>query len=360
MKTGSITSERRFGKTKLMILNEAHTKAEFTHFRELGKYLNPNDLIVMNISGTVPGSFLGEVNGSSIEIRLAAFAGTAVEDFSEWWAIAFGEGSWRMPTEDRGLPEKLKMGDLIRVSEDFFIKILEINSRVMKIRFEGKNIFDKIYRNGRAIQYSYHKDALPLWDVQTLLSQVPISVEAPSALFPFDWNHFFALSKICKVAFLYHGAGISSTGDEKLDELLPLSEFFSIPQATIDAVLHAKKSSGRIIAVGTSVVRALESAFERGLEQAKVKGITTLKLKDGDRAKITDGLLTGFHEPQTSHFQLESAILPKNFLMKTYMQAEKRGFIGHEYGDAVLLLRKTFALPQKSVRRCNDDGALLL
>ena len=140
MKTGSITSERRFGKTKLMILNEAHTKAEFTHFRELGKYLNPNDLIVMNISGTVPGSFLGEVNGSSIEIRLAAFAGTAVEDFSEWWAIAFGEGSWRMPTEDRGLPEKLKMGDLIRVSEDFFIKILEINSRVMKIRFEGKNI----------------------------------------------------------------------------------------------------------------------------------------------------------------------------------------------------------------------------
>ena len=127
------------------------------------------------------------------------------------------------------------------------------------------------------------------------------------------------------------GAGVSSTGDPELDRRLPFPERYEVPASTWTAVSDAE----RVLAVGTSVVRALESAA-RGPHS----GVTDLHLGPASDLRVTDGLITGLHEPGTSHRDLLSAFAPSRAQAASFEAAIDAGLLGHEFGDVQLVWRR--------------------
>jgi S-adenosylmethionine:tRNA ribosyltransferase-isomerase len=135
-----------------------------------------------------------------------------------------------------------------------------------------------------------------------------------------------------------HAAGLSSTGSATLDRRLPLPERSEIPEATVRAIERARAAGGRVLAAGTSVVRALESRFaEHGSLRAGT-GVATLVLSPRFRPQVVDGLLTGLHQRGTSHFALLGAFAPESLLERAIEHAAAQGYLEHEFGDSMLIL----------------------
>jgi S-adenosylmethionine:tRNA ribosyltransferase-isomerase len=145
-----------------------------------------------------------------------------------------------------------------------------------------------------------------------------------------------------EIAVVTHAAGLSATGDPAIDARLPLPERFEVPDETARAVLRAKARGGRVLAIGTSVVRALESAAHEATRSgagpiAGLAGTTQLLLHPGTQRLVVDGLLTGVHESDTTHFGLLGAFASRGVLDAALRRAEHHGLLGHEFGDAWLV-----------------------
>jgi S-adenosylmethionine:tRNA ribosyltransferase-isomerase len=322
------TSHRRGDATKLLVVGK---ETRVSMLGRIGEELLEEDVLVVNESGTVPASLRLKLarTGEALEIRLAVREGA-----NEWLVVSFGSGDWRRPTEERGAPPALYPDGLL-VGNGLTAKITALDPRhprLVHLRLEGD-----LYRSGTPVQYSYHRDPLTLWDTQTPLAGAPWSVEAPSALFPLTFTRLLALKKKFRIVPLLHGAGLSSTGDAALDALFPLPEPYKIPASTIDAVRNAK---GRVIAWGTSAARALESYAETGMPE----GTTALKLGAQRPARLVHGIITGFHEPGTSHYALEEAFVPRTKLEAAFRAGIESGLLGHEYGDLALVWRDAGAV----------------
>jgi S-adenosylmethionine:tRNA ribosyltransferase-isomerase len=124
-----------------------------------------------------------------------------------------------------------------------------------------------------------------------------------------------------------------------LDAKLPMPERFEIPPETVQAIRETKAAGGRVVAVGTTVTRALEgSAAHNGGEPKAGTGVTDLVLGANSRTTVVDGLLSGMHEPEASHFRLLEAFAPSAMLAKAHAHAEAQGYLGHEFGDSTLVL----------------------
>jgi S-adenosylmethionine:tRNA ribosyltransferase-isomerase len=190
------------------------------------------------------------------------------------------------------------------------------------------------------VQYEHRSERLPLWSVQTAYAGRPWAAEMPSAGRPLTWDTVLGLRRAgIAVASLTHAAGLSSTGDDALDRALPWPERYEIPRRTVDAVRAAQARGGRVIAIGTSVVRALESAVQAGGgELAAGSGIATLRLGAGYQPRLVSGLVSGLHAPGESHFELLSAFAPANELRHALVLAAQHGLSAHELGDACLIL----------------------
>jgi len=221
-------------------------------------------------------------------------------------------------------------------------RVSPLSSRLVDIDFSarGAALWAALYRAGRPIQYAYVEAPLALWHTQTSYASRPICAEMPSAGRPLTWGLLLAMMRRgAEIAALSHAAGLSSTGDPALDACLPLPERFDIPEETARAVARARARGGRVIAVGTTVVRALEGAFAQRGELAPGAGVTDLVIRRGFSPRVVSGLLTGMHDPTESHFQLLEAFAPPELLRRAHAHAEQAGYLGHEFGDSTLLLR---------------------
>ncbi len=333
---------RNFGATRLMVV----TPKGITHtrVRELNRYLKPGDLLVINQSATLPASFAARLSrtGEPLEIRLAAFAGVDPQDLRSWQAIAFGEGDWRMDTEARGAPPALRVGDTLKLSPGLIARVTAIDARhtrIFSLTFAARgSLVAGLYRAGRPIQYRHLKVPLEVWDQQTAFADAPISVEPPSAGFAFDWEALLKLRREgVQVAGLLHGAGISSAGGPTLDARLPLEEYYRIPPSTLRAVQTTRERGRRVVAVGTTVARALESAFLRP-DAIRPAGRTSLRLGASHSLRVTDALVTGIHEAVSSHASLMRAFCNSACLEQAFAEAAAaKGYRSHEYGDLVLV-----------------------
>jgi S-adenosylmethionine:tRNA ribosyltransferase-isomerase len=144
-----------------------------------------------------------------------------------------------------------------------------------------------------------------------------------------------------------HAAGLSATGDPALDAALPLPERFEIPAATVAAVEETRRRGGRVVAVGTTVVRALEGAFAQAGSLLAGPGTTDLRIGTHHHPRVVDGVLSGLHAAQESHFALLGAFAGPRLLAAAGTHAENAGFFTHELGDAMLVLPG--ALSEKGV-----------
>jgi S-adenosylmethionine:tRNA ribosyltransferase-isomerase len=139
-----------------------------------------------------------------------------------------------------------------------------------------------------------------------------------------------------RIAAVTHAAGLSSTGDPAIDAALPLAERYDIPAHTVREIETTRAAGGRVIAVGTTVVRALESAASLGLRAGS--NITTLRIARDSKLRVVDGLLTGMHAPTESHFELLEAFVSPALLERAWSHAEREGYRCHEFGDSTLVL----------------------
>jgi S-adenosylmethionine:tRNA ribosyltransferase-isomerase len=307
---------------------------------ELPSLFRPGDLLVLNDAATLPASLPArDPRGAPCEVRLAGKG-----EGGHWRAVLFGAGDWRTRTEDRPAPPGLGAGDHLSFGDDLSAVVVAVSAlspRLVELRFDlqGAALFAALYRQGRPVQYSYLAGELRLWHVQSRFASRPWAVEPPSAGRPLTWALLTALRRRGVVlARLTHAAGLSSTGDPALDAALPLPEAYDIPAETVAAILAARARGGRIVAAGTSVVRALESAAagRGGLQPGR--GTARLRLSAGFRLRVADGILTGLHEPGTSHFALLGAFASPDVLDAASRHAEAAGYLAHEFGDTSLVL----------------------
>jgi len=230
------------------------------------EFLRPNDLVIANDAATLPASLSGihEPTGKNIEVRLAGRRSLDPLDVKTFRSIVFGEGDFHLRTEDRPLPPALQPGDTL-VLGPLRATVEEMlgHPRLVSLLFDGApdQIWAGLASHGKPIQYSHLQTSLEMWDVWTRMASTPVAFEPPSASFILDWHVLGAIREHrASFATITHAAGISSTGDEDLDRLLPFDEPFHIPAATANAVELTRRRGGRVIAVGTTVVRALEAA----------------------------------------------------------------------------------------------------
>ena len=304
--------------------------------------LRPHDLLVVNDAATLPASLSGRVREHPIEIRLAGPPDG--DDGRHWPAVVFGPGSWRERTEDRPKPPRLEKGEVVAMDglSAEVVGVSALSARLVDLRFdrEGAGLWAALFRIGRPVQYSYLRGALPLWQVQTPYAGRPMAAEMPSAGRPLRLPLLRALrDRGVRLASVTHAAGLSSTGDPAIDAALPLPERSEVRAPTVEAVGRAKARGGRVVAVGTSVVRALESAWDEPLGRLRAAtGLATLRVGPGFVPRVVDGLLTGIHEPGESHFELLQAFAPRPLLEDALRHAASAGYLGHEFGDSSLVL----------------------
>ena len=292
----------------------------------------PGDLLVVNDAATLPASLFGE----GIELRLL---GTV--DDRTWTAGLLGAGDFRTRTEDRALPPRSPVGTRIVLGRDpelvaTVTRVHEASWRLVDVVFDRADgeLWSAIYRIGKPVQYAHVTEPLALWDVQNVYAGRPWALEMPSAGRILDVATLLALrERGVEIATVTHAAGVSSIGDPVIDAMLPLPERFEVTTATWEAVGRTRARGGRVVAIGTSVARALEGGARAGV----TTGVTALRLGPTSRRAIVDGIVTGVHEPGTTHFELLEAFAPRAALLGAVAQSEACGLLGHELGDAWLV-----------------------
>jgi S-adenosylmethionine:tRNA ribosyltransferase-isomerase len=201
-------------------------------------------------------------------------------------------------------------------------------------------MWEGLARHGRPIQYAYLPEPLAIWDTWTQIASVPVAFEAPSAGFILDWRVIDSIRvRGARFATITHAAGISSTGDANLDARLPLDEPYFIPASTASLLDETRRRNGRIIAIGTTVVRALEDAAAHDGRVRCGIGVATLRVSSRTPLRVVDALVTGQHEPGTSHYELLHAFQDDDALGRTIEEANARDYRTHEFGDSLFITR---------------------
>jgi S-adenosylmethionine:tRNA ribosyltransferase-isomerase len=336
------TRPRQRPKDARLLVVDARGRLQHAARSRLADFLRPGDVLVANDAATLPASLQGTHwrSGAAVEVRLAGRRSLRADDVREFTAVLFGEGDYRTPTEHRAPPPAVVPGDLLLLGPLRATVLGTLgHPRLVSLRFEGPLdwIWTGLARHGKPVQYAHMREPLALWDVWTRVAALPVAFEPPSAGFVLDWALLSALkSRGVAFATLTHAAGLSSTGDESLDARLPLDEPYDIPQATIEAIAEAHWSGGRVVALGTTVTRALEHAARDGRLRAG-PGIADQKIAAATRLQVVDAIVSGTHEPGTSHYELLRAFAPDGVLRAAARELESAGYLTHEFGDSVLL-----------------------
>jgi S-adenosylmethionine:tRNA ribosyltransferase-isomerase len=302
-------------------VSDAATGAlEHRAFAEFPRLLAPGDLLVVNDSATLPAALDARLpDGTGLALHLSARVTNSL------WIVEPRAGA--SEGEVLALPGAATATLLARVHPG--------ERRLWYARVEAPDpVVEYLHRYGTAIRYAYVDRAFPIADYQTIFARVPGSAEMPSAGRPFSVKTLAGLrERGVAIATVTLHAGVSSAEAHEP----PQPEPFSVPHATAEAVNATRRSGGRIVAVGTTVVRALESAVAAGVAVA-ANGWTDLVVTPERRLAVVDGILTGFHEPRASHLAMLRAFTAPGVLEAAYAAALDRGYLWHEFGDVHLIV----------------------
>jgi S-adenosylmethionine:tRNA ribosyltransferase-isomerase len=320
---------------RLMVTDRRTGRAQHTRFDRLGDYLRRGDLLVFNSSRTLPAVLEGcaAQNGPCVELRLAEH----LPDDS-WLALLVCRGGDLFGCG-------LRSGLRIDFGAGLTATVHECDAaipRLWKVRFSrsGGELIDLLYHLGKPVRYEHVAEPWGLDYYQTVYAREPGSAEMPSAGRAFTWRLLFALERrgIAAAHIVLH-TGLSSYLDDELDALHPASEEEYIVSATAaEKINRARASRRRVIAVGTTVVRALESAADSTGHVWPGHDYTRLHITADHRLRAVVGLLTGLHEPEASHLDLLTAFLSPEQALATYEEAVRERYLWHEFGDLNLIV----------------------
>jgi S-adenosylmethionine:tRNA ribosyltransferase-isomerase len=305
----------------LMVSRSRGQSVSHHRFGDLPGLLMPGDLLVVNNSGTLPSAV-------PVSHELVVHFSTAMPDGTWLVELRFGNGAATVPYRGGAAGDRLVLpgGALLRLVSRF-------TGRLWRAKLSTA-VVPYLLRHGRPIRYSYVRHAWPIEAYQTVFATTPGSAEMPSAGRPFSPEVVSRLvSRGVTVAPITLHTGVSSLEDNED----PYPEPYDVPPATARLVELTRQHGGRVIAIGTTVVRALETAALAG-EMGPASGWTTHVVTPEAGLHAVDGLLTGLHEPRSSHLRMLAAFAGEDLLSDCYDEAAERGYRWHEFGDVHLLL----------------------
>jgi S-adenosylmethionine:tRNA ribosyltransferase-isomerase len=306
------------------MLVSRRSAGEISHhaFGDLPGLLLPGDLLVVNTSATVPAAVrIG--GGLAVHFSTPRPNGAWLIELRQRRGSATVPYQGGMPGQVLDLP-----GGAALTLED------RVTGRLWRARLSTA-VLPYLFRHGAPIRYSYVEHDWPLESYQTVFGTRPGSAEMPSASRPFTPDLVTRLvARGIMIAPLTLHTGVSSLeGGED-----PYPEPYDVPPATARQVNLTRSSGGRVIAVGTTVVRALETAGEPGGVVTASAGWTSRVVTPESGPRVVDALFTGLHEPRSTHLLMLTAFAGDDLLSRCYAAATERGYLWHEFGDVHLLL----------------------
>jgi len=324
--------------SRLLVLTRDTGALKHRIFRELGDYLRPNDLLVLNQTRVIPARlFARKPTGGRVELLLLRRA-----DLLTWECLVGGKG--------------LGIGKCLQVEDGPEVQIVDVLDRSRRrVRFEEpiEPYFPKV---GHVPLPPYiHEKLSDPERYQTVYAREPGSAAAPTAGLHFTPRLLDELQGMgVKTAYVTLHVGLDTfapvTEDNPKQHKIH-TEWCELPQATADAINQTRAAGGRIIAVGTTSVRALETAATQSalnadrqsltaspLEIAAFSGSTSLFILPGYRFKLVDAMITNFHLPKSTLIMLVSAFAGREKILETYETAIKEGYRFYSFGDAMLIL----------------------
>lgn len=317
---------------RLLVTTESG-EMEHTLFSALDAYLERGDVLVVNTSATRAAAFPVGLPGNR---RGMAHFSTRINTHE--WLVEVREVRgdktirWREGTE--GMTFALPGGGQLTLKDRFYQNRELLHLWVADLGVNEDPV-EYMATHALPIQYEKLSNRHPLEFFQTLFSMVPGSSEMPSAGRGFTPELVDRLVKkgVVLAPVLLHTGVSSLEEDEK-----PYPEYMEVSPQTADAINQARRKGGRIIAVGTTSVRAIESTVNAAGEVVPFKGLTELYIDNGFEMQVIEGLLTGFHEPRASHLKMLQALAGFDHIERAYRAALAEEYYWHQFGDLHLIL----------------------
>ena len=322
---------------RLLVAHRSTGALEHRRFRELPDVLRPGDLLVVNTSATIPAALRGSVDGHPVLVHLSTELGDG-----RWIVeVRHPDADWRTSSPWLDAPGRLLVelpaggtALLLRPATGPFGPRAEVRLWEAELHLPAPAA-QYLAQHGRPIHYGYVDGERPLSAYQTVFAEVPGSAEMPSAGRPFTAELVACLvSRGVGVTPIVLHTGVASPEAHEP----PQAEWFRVPPETAARVNAARRLGGRIVAVGTTVVRALESAAEECGLVLPAEGWTDVVIDPDRQVRSVDGMLTGWHEPRASHLAMLEAVAGRTLLDASYRSALSMGYLWHEFGDSHLIL----------------------
>lgn len=308
-----------------------------TRFFHLARFLSPGDVLLLNTSATINAALRARrENGEVVELHLS----TRLD--GNLWSVEL-----RTPSDVGTEPffyaqtgERLEVpaGGKARLISPYPSGGPQADDKVRLWRAVlelPEEVFTYLEKNGFPIRYKYVRKEWPNHYYQTVYADEPGSAEMPSAGRPFTRQQLASLeARGIHLAPLLLHTGVASLEDHEL----PYPEYYRVPEATARAVNEARRSGNRVVAVGTTSARAIETVAEPGGVVHSGEGWTDLIITPNRGMYAVNALLTGLHEPRSSHLAMLSALANEEHLCRAYAEALRERYLWHEFGDTHLIL----------------------
>jgi S-adenosylmethionine:tRNA ribosyltransferase-isomerase len=324
-------SGRRRDDVRLLVSRACESPVH-ARFTDLPRFLDPGDLLVVNTSGTRPAALTARrPDGTAVALHLST------ELPGGLWLVEVRRprpGGTSEPLRDDLSGETLGLADRSQVH---LLDHYPGSTRLWVARLDLRGDLDDVLaRLGRPIRYSYVRQSWPISAYQTVFATEPGSAEMPSAARPFTTDVVTALvsAGISITPLLLHTGVSSLEGHET-----PYPERYRVPTETAQRVNATHAAGHRVVAIGTTVVRTLETVTDEQGTTHPGAGWTDVVVTPERGVRSVDGLLTGWHEPQASHLLMLEAVAGRCPLERAYAEALAAGYRWHEFGDSHLLLR---------------------
>jgi S-adenosylmethionine:tRNA ribosyltransferase-isomerase len=311
---------------RLMVARRADSLLVHTRFQQLPHFLDPGDLLVLNVSAVVPAALsASRPDGTRVELHLS----TPTQD-----------GRWLVELRLAGEPfAGGEPGERIRLPGGGSATLLARYVRSHRLWVAELDLPEPLgsylAANGHPIRYGYVPERWPLEAYENVYAVEPGSAEPPSAGRPFTADLLTALvARGVHLAPLVLHTGVSSLENGEA----PYPERYRVPESTARLVNAVRDWGGRVIAVGTTTVRALETVAAADGTVSAGEGWTSLVVTPERGLRAVDALLTGWHEPSSSHIELLRAAAGDQLVAASYAAARERGYLWHEFGDVQLVL----------------------
>jgi S-adenosylmethionine:tRNA ribosyltransferase-isomerase len=323
---------RGLARDEVRMLVAWRTRPDIEHavFRHLPSYLEPGDLLVVNTSRTRPAAVAATAaDGRRLDLHFST------RQEAGCWVVEL-----RQPAPPASLPYRYgTVGAVLKLAAGGQAELLApygTPGRLWLAAITLPTSFESwLAVHGRPIRYQHVPQHWPLARYQTVFADQDGSAEMPSAGRPFSAEVVAALVRrgIAMAPLVLH-TGVSSPEAHEL----PYPEWFRVPTPTASLVNHIRMRGGRVIAVGTTVVRALETVTDERGTVYPGEGWTDTVISPERGVRAVDGMITGWHEPAASHLDMLEAVAGRELLVRSYNEALAAGYRWHEFGDSHLVL----------------------